>query len=121
MSDELQPVAPVGQQPLQRRRAGPQRRRTEHERLLLGLLVLVEQHDHQARPAAEPAEQRALADACGGGDVVHRDRVGAALGDQPAGGIQQQRAVARGVAPFAVRRSVTGNAISRSEALTPAL
>jgi hypothetical protein len=29
--------------------------------VMLGLLVLVEQHDHQAGAAAEPAEQGALA------------------------------------------------------------
>ena len=86
---ELQPVASVGQQPLQRRGARPQRRRAEHERLLLGLLVLVEQHDHQPGPAAEAAEQRALADAGGGRDVVRGDRVGAALGDQAARSVQQ--------------------------------
>ncbi len=77
---ELEPVAAVGQQPFQRRRARTQRWRAEHERLLLGLLVLVEQHDHQPGPAAEPAEQRALADTRGRGDVVGGDGVGAALG-----------------------------------------
>ena len=87
--DELQPVAAVGQQSLQRRRTRAQRRRAEQERLLLDLLVLVEQHDHQPGPAAEPAEQRALADAGGRGDVVRGDRVGAALGDQPARGVEQ--------------------------------
>ena len=54
-----------------------------------GLLVLVEQHDHQARPAAEAAEQRALAHACGHGDVVGGDRVGAALGYQATRSIEQ--------------------------------
>ena len=86
---ELQPVASVGKQPVQRRSTRPQRWRAEHEGLLLGLLVLVEQHDHQAGPAAEPAEQRALADARGRGDVVGRDRVGAALGDEAARGLEQ--------------------------------
>ena len=98
--DELQPVPPVGQQPLQRRGARAQRRRTEQEGLLFGLLVLVEQHHHQAGAAAEPTEQRALADPGGGGDVVHGDRVGAALGDQSARRVQQQHAVAGGVAPL---------------------
>jgi hypothetical protein len=79
--DEPQPRATVGQQPFQRRRAGPQRRRTEQERLLLGLLVLVEQHDHQAGAAAEAAEQSALADAGRRRDFVHGDRVWAAHGD----------------------------------------
>ena len=68
---ETQPVASERQQAIQRRRIGTQRRRTEHECLLADSLVLVEQHHHQAGPAAEPAEQCALADARGGGDVVH--------------------------------------------------
>jgi len=37
--------------------------------------------------AAEPAKHRALADPGSGGDVVHGDRVCAALGDQPARGV----------------------------------
>ena len=87
--DEPQPVTTVCQQPVQRRRARPQRRRPEQERLLLGLLVLVEQHDHQARAAAEPAEQRALADAGGRGDVIGGHRVGTPFGDQAARGVHQ--------------------------------
>ena len=87
--DELQPVPAVCEQSFQRRRARPQRWRSEEERLLLGFLVLVEQHDHQPRPAAEPAEQRALADARGRGDVVGGDRLGAALGDQATRGLEQ--------------------------------
>ena len=97
---EAQPFAPEGQQSLQRRRVRPERRGSEQEGLLAGPLVLVEQHHHQPGPAAEPAEHRALADARGRGDVVHRDRVRAALGDQPARGVEQQRPVARGVAPL---------------------
>ena len=84
-------------QPIHGRRVRAQRRRAEQKCLLAGPLVLVEQHHHQARPAAEPAEQRALADAGGRGDVVHGDGVGAALGDQAAGGVDQQRAIARRV------------------------
>ena len=87
--DELQPVAAVGEQSIQRRRARAQRRRAEEEGLLLGLLVLVEQHDHQAGAAAEPAEQRALADTRRRGDIVGGDGVGAALGDQPARSLEQ--------------------------------
>ena len=75
-ADELQPSAAVGQQPVQRGRTGPQRRRAEHERLLLDDLILVEQHHHQTGAAAEAAEQRALADARGHGDVVGRDASG---------------------------------------------
>ena len=87
--DELQSVATVGKQSVQRRRTRSQRWRPEHEGLLLGRLVLVEQHHHQAGPAAEPAEHRALADTGGRGDVVHGDGVGAALGDQAARGVEQ--------------------------------
>ena len=95
---KAQPVAPERQQAIHRRRIRTQRRRTEEERLLAGPLVLVEQHHHQAGPAAEPTKNRALADAGGGGDVVHADRIGAALGDEPARGVQQQRTVAGRVA-----------------------
>ena len=87
-------------QPLQRRGGGAQRGRPEQERLLGGPLVLVEKHHHQAGPAAEPAEHRALADPGGPGEIVHRDRVGATLGDQPAGGVEQQLPVAGGVTAF---------------------
>jgi hypothetical protein len=80
--NELQSVATIGKQPVQRRRTRSQRWRPEHEGLLLGRLILVEQHDHQARPAAEAAEQSALAHTCGCGDVVGGDGVGAALGYQ---------------------------------------
>ena len=95
---EAQPFAPEGQQPFQRRRFRPEGRGPEQEGFLAGPLVLVEQHHHQPGPAAEPPEHRALADARGRGDVVHRDRVGSAFGDEPARGVEQQRPIARGVA-----------------------
>jgi hypothetical protein len=69
----------------------------------LGLLVLVEQHDHQPCAAAEPAEQGALADAGRRRDFVHGDRVWAARGDEPACRVHQQGTIARGV-PALVRR-----------------
>ena len=97
---EAQPFAAERQQPFQRRGVGAEGRRAEEERLLAGLLVLVEQDHHQPGPATEPAEHRALADPGGRGDIVHRDRVGALFGDEPAGGVEQQRPVARGVAPL---------------------
>ena len=103
---ETQPVAPEGEQAIQRRRIRAQRRRTEQERFLAGPLVLVEQHHHQSGPAAEPPKHRALADAGGGGDVVHADRIGPALGDEPARGVQQQQPVAGRVA--ALQRSGSG-------------
>ncbi len=95
--DEADPLPAERHQPIQWWRIGPQGRRAEQKSLLAGAFVLVEQHHHQAGPAAEPAEQRAFADARGRGDVVHGDGVGAALGDQVAGRVQQERAVARRV------------------------
>ena len=103
--DKTQPVTPEREQALQRRRIRTQRRRPEQERLLAGLLVLVEQHHHQAGPTAEPTKHRALAYAGGGCDVVHSDRVGTTLGDEPARGIQHQHAVAGRVAPLHRGRS----------------
>ena len=97
---EAQPFAPERQQPFQRRRLRSKGRGSEQEGFLTGPLVLVEQHHHQPGPAAEPPEHRPLADACGRGDVVHRDRVGAAFGNEPACGIEQQRPIAGGVAPL---------------------
>ena len=94
---EAKPFAAEGHEPFQWWRLGSKGRGPEQERLLAGPLVLVEQHHHQPGPAAEPPEHRALPDACGCSDVVHRDRLGAALGDEPARGIEQQRPVARGV------------------------
>ena len=86
--DELQALATVGEQALQGRCARTQRRRTEQDGLLLGLLVLVEEHHHQAGAAAEAAKQRALAHTGRRGDVVGGDRLGAALVDQPARGLE---------------------------------
>ena len=97
---ESQPGTPERQQPIQRRRIGTQRRRSEHECLLAGLLILVEQHHHQSGTAAEAAEHRAFTDSGGCCDVVHGDRVSATLVDQSAGRIQQQDTIARGVAAF---------------------
>ena len=93
--DEPRTVPAEGHQPIQWRGIGSQGRRAEEESLLAGALILVEQHRHQARPAAEPAEQRAFADARGRGDVIHGHGVRAALGDQAAGRVEQERAVSR--------------------------
>src|SRR5215207_9090581 len=98
--DELQPIAAVGKEPVQRWRARSQWRRAEHEGPLFNLLVLVEQHNHQAGPAAEPAEQCALSHAGGRGDVVSGYRVGTALGDERASRVEEQRSVSRCIAPL---------------------
>ena len=97
---EAQPFATEGQQPFEWRCLRAEGRGPEQEGFLAGPLVLVEQNHHQPGPAAEATEQCALADARGRGDVVHRDGVRAALGDQPACGVEQQCPVARGVAPL---------------------
>jgi hypothetical protein len=77
--------------------ARAQRRGAEQECLLVGQLVLVEQDEHQSGPAAEPAEQRALAHAGFDGDVVHGHRVGSSIGDQPPRGVEQQPPIAGGI------------------------
>ena len=59
--------------------------------------MLGEHGAHEARLVAEAAEQRSLADAGGGGDLLHRHAVGTALGEQPRGGREQLLVVAHGV------------------------
>ena len=97
-ADEIKALRAESQQSLQWRGLRTQRRRPEHECLLHVLLVGVEQRAHQAGAAAEPAEQRPLAHAGRGGDVIHGDRSGAPFADQSAGGIEDSAAVAGGVA-----------------------
>ena len=70
-----------GEQPLGRRRAGPERRRAAQDGLLQAPLGLVEQGAQEPLAVAEAPEQRALADAGGARDVVHGDRLHAALGE----------------------------------------
>ena len=84
-------------QSLDRRRARAQRRRPADQVLLQPPLVLGQQREDEPGAVAEPAEQRALADARLGGDGVHRHAVGAALGEQLLGRGQDLVAVARRV------------------------
>ncbi len=105
--DEAQALPTEGHEPVHRRRGGAQRRRAEEKGLLTGPFILVEQYHHQARPTAEAAEHGAFADAGLGSDVVHRDGVGAALVDQAAGRLQQQRPIACRVAAL-VRKVLRG-------------
>jgi hypothetical protein len=97
---EPQPFPAVGEQACQWWGPGAQRGWAEHEGLLFGFLVLVEQDDHQAGPTAEAPEQGALADPGRGGDIVHRHPVGTAFCDEPPGRVQQEGAIARGITPF---------------------
>ena len=57
------PLGSEGDEPLKRRSARSQRRRTEEETALEGRLGVVEQCQHQACAAAEAAEDRTLANA----------------------------------------------------------
>ena len=91
-----------------RRRAGAERRRAAQDVLLQAPLGLVEQGAQEPLAVAEAAEQRALADAGGARDVVHGDRLHAALGEQPGRRLQHARAVARGVRALGPRRAGEG-------------
>ena len=74
--------------------------------------VFVEKFDHQSGAAAEAAEQGAFAHPGGGRDVIGGDLFGIALGDQGAGRVQQEPAVAGGVAAFRVAPSIGKSARS---------
>ena len=65
-----------------------------------GRLVAGEDGEQEGRARAEAAKDGALADACRLGDLVDRDAVGAALGEEPGRGRQDALAVARGVRPL---------------------
>ena len=95
---ETDPLPAERHQPIDRWRVGSQRWRAEQKCLLIGPFVFVEQHHHQGGAAAESAEQCAFADAGGRGDVVHGDGVRAVFGDQAAGRLEQERAIAGRVA-----------------------
>ena len=81
-------------------RARPERGRAPQDQALQLALGVLQQRQRQPGPVAEAPEERALADARGGGDLVHRHRVDAALGEEAAGGLQDARAVAGGVGPL---------------------
>lgn len=76
--------------------------RTEEEGLLEFGLGVVQKSEHQTRTTAEPTEHGALAHTCAGCHGVHGDGVRSALVDQPDRGVEEQTAVARGVAALAV-------------------
>ena len=84
-------------EPLLRRRPRAERRRTADQRLLQRARLVLQQRRGEPGTVAEAAEQRALADARGGGDRVHRDVLHAVLGEQPRGGAEHLLAVALGV------------------------
>jgi hypothetical protein len=74
--------------------AGTERRRPADRVLLELSRVLLEQRERESGAVTEAAEERALADAGGGGDRIHRDVLDAALGEQPAGRAEHFLAVA---------------------------
>ena len=81
---------------------------------LEGALALAEHRERERRARAEAAEQRALADAGGLGDVVHRDAAGAALGEQPLSRAEDPLAVARRVGALVGASLDQGRSISGS-------
>lgn len=88
-------------QPISRGRARPQRRGTRRVRLLELGLRFGEEGEQEAVTVAEPAKERPLSDAGRLRDLVHRHVLGAPLGHQPGGHLQQPGTVAGGVGPFA--------------------
>ena len=89
-----------GDEPLQRRRPGAQRRGAEHETPLEFGLGVTQQRHHEPCPAAEAAEDRSLAHTGAFGQLVHGEAVRAALLDQLPGRTQQQFPVPGGIAAF---------------------
>jgi len=105
LDQEADPGRAVGDQAVQRRGARAQRRRPGKHLLLEGPLVVVKQRLEDARPGAEPAEHRPLAQARPFGQPVHGQLVRALLGEHLARRRQQMQPVARGVGTLGGRRS----------------
>src|SRR5437870_2132495 len=99
--DLLEPALAVGDEALIRPSARSQRRRPADEAFLERTLALVEQCAQQPVAISEAAKQRALADAGGTRDLIHRHAVHAPLRDEPLGGAQDRLAVARSVGALA--------------------
>ena len=83
--------------------------------------MVVEQREREARAVAEAAVERARPDARGAGDVVHRDALDAALGDELGRGGQDALAVARGVRALggACAGSASGSGSSSTTPIMP--
>jgi hypothetical protein len=101
--EEVDPGPAVGDQPVGRRGAWAERWRPGEHQLLKPPLVVVEQRGEDARPGAEPAEHRPLAEAGPLGERVHGQLVGAVLGEHLARRDQQVPPVARGVGALGAR------------------
>lgn len=113
---EAQPLPAEGHQPFQRRRVGPSG--GGPNRNACWMARSSSSSSTIIRPARLPNRRNKVpfADAGGRGDVVHRDGVGPALGDEAASRVQQECAIAGGVAAF--RR---GNPRIAEPQLTPLL
>ena len=99
----LQSGGAEGDESLEGWRAGSERRRPRDDLPLPPGLAVVEQRRHEPGPAAEPAEDGALADAGLGRDLLHRHGLDTVAVDQAVGRIEEQLPVAGGVAPFGSR------------------
>ena len=103
-----------GGQALARRRARAERRRAAEELLLQLALGLVDQRLGEPGPVAEAVEDRALGHAGRAGDVAHRHRLDAALGEQLPRRLEHAPAVAGGVGALAGRASSAFGSSMRS-------
>ena len=99
------PGSAVGDQAIQRRSAGAQRRRSRQDLLLEGPLVVVQERGEDPGAGAEPAEHGPLAQACPLGQRVHGQLVRALFGEHFPGRSQQVRPVAGCVGALGLRRS----------------
>ena len=102
---EIDPGAAVGDQAVQGRGAGTERRGPGENLLLEVPLVVVEQRLEDPRPGAEPAEHCSLAQARAFGQPVHGQLARSLPGDYLARRDQQKPPVAGGVGALGGRRS----------------
>src|SRR5437870_7696503 len=99
--DLLEPALAVGDQALIGSSARSQRRRPADEAFLERSLALIEQCAQQPVAISEAAKQRALADAGGTRDLIHRHALHAPLRDESLGGAKDRLAVAHRVRALA--------------------
>ncbi len=71
-----------------------------HERLLELALAVVEQGQHESCSVTVATVNGAHTNMCGGSDLVQEQVIGADLGDEPLGGVQNLAPVACGVRPL---------------------
>lgn len=105
-----------GDQPVQGRSSRTKRRRAEHETALEVSLRVAEQCHHQTGAAAEPPEDRALADTRALCHRVHGEAARAGFLDNRAGSAQQEFAVPCRIAAFCLgtRRDAIRCALQRN-------